>query len=81
MVKTVVDDSTTFDALVAFEHALQGDGRSLWLARVHDHVRDVLAAGGEAGLLARSSYSVADAVAAIARGQDDTPKDPPDDRP
>jgi MFS superfamily sulfate permease-like transporter len=74
-------DSTTFDALVEFEHALQGDGRSLWLARVHDHVRDVLAAGGEAGLLARSSYSVADAVAAIARGQDDTPKDPPDDRP
>ena len=44
-----------FDALVAAQ------GMRLQLARVHDHVRDVLAAGTASGLIARSSYSVDDA--------------------
>ena len=62
-------DSTTLDALVALDRALTARGLRLQLARVHDHVRDVLAAAGETGLIARSSYSVDDAVAALGAGQ------------
>lgn len=62
-------DSTTLDALVALDRGLTARGLRLQLARVHDHVRDVLAAAGETGLIARSSYSVDDAVAALGAGQ------------
>lgn len=62
-------DSTAFEALAAFDAAMAGLGKVLWLARVHDHVRDVLAAGGADGLLARATYSVDDAVTAVETGR------------
>ncbi len=60
-------DTTALDALLEFDGLVDRAGGQLWLARVHDHVRDLLAAAGADGLVARSSYSVDDAVAA-ARG-------------
>lgn len=69
-------DSTAFDALTLLDRTLQDAGRTLWLARVHDHVRDVLTAGGAAGLLGRATYSVDDAVAALAAGRE-KPTDAP----
>lgn len=58
-------DSTAYEALVDFERAMADAGRTVWLARVHDHVRDVLVAGGQAGLLGRCTYSVDDAVTGL----------------
>lgn len=58
-------DSTALDALIELDQRLARRGTSLRLARVQDHVRDLLAAAAAPGLLARSSYSVDDAVAAL----------------
>ena len=62
-------DSTGLDALMAFDANMARAGIRVQLARVHDHVRDVLTAGGATGLLARSSYSVDDAVTALMPAQ------------
>ena len=54
-------DSTALDALLEFDAAMQRVGTTVYYARVHDHVRDLLLAGGS-DLVARSSFSVDDAV-------------------
>lgn len=59
-------DSTALDALYECDAMLREAGIRLQLARVHDRVRDLLALGGAPDLLARSSFSVDDAVAALA---------------
>ncbi len=59
-------DSSALDALGECDAVLREAGIRLQLARVHDRARDLLALGGAADLLARSSYSVDDAVAALA---------------
>jgi MFS superfamily sulfate permease-like transporter len=59
-------DSTALDALGECDALLCKAGIHMQLARVHDHVRDLLAKGTSPDLLARSSYSVDDAVAALA---------------
>ncbi|KRA76364.1 sulfate permease [Caulobacter sp. Root656] len=58
-------DSTALDALLEFDAALRRRAVRLRLARVHDHVRDLLAAADANDLLARCDYSVDDAVAAM----------------
>lgn len=58
-------DSTALDALIEFDRRIACAGLALRLARVHDHVRDLLAAAGAGGLVDRSSYSVDDAVRAL----------------
>jgi MFS superfamily sulfate permease-like transporter len=58
-------DSTGLDALLEFDHAMQAMNVIVQFARVHDHVRDLLAAANANDILARSSYSVDDAVIAI----------------
>lgn len=60
-------DSTAFDALVTFDAQMTALDLAPHYARVHDRVRDLLAAGGASAILLRSHYSVADAVAAIRR--------------
>ena len=57
-------DSSALDELLALDKRLAAHGVVLHLARVHDHVRDVLMAADAQGLLARSSYSVDEAVTA-----------------
>ncbi len=72
-------DSTALDALVEFDQAVAARGVLLQLARVHDHVRDLLVAAGARGLLSRSSYSVDDAVEAARQalaGRDGPPSAP-----
>ncbi|MET0363765.1 MAG: SulP family inorganic anion transporter [Sphingobium sp.] len=61
-------DSTALDALGECDAQLARAGVRMQLARVHDHVRDALEKGGLADLLARSSYSVDDAVQALVGG-------------
>ncbi|HEY0314643.1 MAG TPA: SulP family inorganic anion transporter [Sphingomonas sp.] len=58
-------DSTALDALVEFDQRLVAQHRTLTLARVHDHVRDLLTTAGAAALADRSRYSVDDAVASM----------------
>ena len=58
-------DSSALDALLEFDESMGKAGIRLQLARVHDHVRDVLGLAGAADLLARCSYSVDDAVSAL----------------
>jgi MFS superfamily sulfate permease-like transporter len=58
-------DSTALDALIEFDDAMSKAGILLHLARVHDHVRDLLGVAGADELLARCSYSVDDAVSAL----------------
>ena len=60
-------DSTALDVLIEFDRAMGAAHIRLQLARVHDQVRDLLAAAGASDLVARSSYSVDDAVTAIER--------------
>jgi MFS superfamily sulfate permease-like transporter len=60
-------DSTALEVLVEADAALRAAGIRVELARVHDHVRDLLAAAGARDLAAHSAYSVDDAVAALAR--------------
>ena len=57
-------DSTALDELLALDQMLARAGVQMHLARVHDHVRDVLALADATGLLARSRYSVDEAVIA-----------------
>jgi MFS superfamily sulfate permease-like transporter len=59
-------DSTAADALIEFAGMLRLQGTKLQLARVHDAVRDLLIAAGAIDLGADSSYSVDDAVVALA---------------
>jgi MFS superfamily sulfate permease-like transporter len=59
-------DSSALDALRECDTVLREAGIRMQLARVHDRARDLLALGGASDLLARSSYSVDDAVAALA---------------
>lgn len=58
-------DSTALDGLIEFDERLARQGLLLWLARAHDHVRDLLTAAGATALVERSSYSVDDAVRAV----------------
>ena len=58
-------DSTSFEVISAFDAAMSKSGKHLLLARVHDHVRDVLLAGGLTSLVTRCSYSVDDAIRAL----------------
>jgi len=58
-------DSTAFEALVESDAALRAGGRRVAYARVHDRVRDLLAATPGGDLQRRSFYSVDDAVAAF----------------
>jgi anti-anti-sigma factor len=59
-------DSTALEVLVEADAALRAAGIRVRLARVHDHVRDLLAAAGAGDLAARGAYSVDDAVGALA---------------
>jgi MFS superfamily sulfate permease-like transporter len=65
-------DSTALDALIECDTTLRAAGIRLQLARLHDRARDLLANGGAADLVARSSYSVDDAVALL--GADTQPQ-------
>ena len=60
-------DSTALDALIEFDALMRARGIALQLARVRDHVRDLMQAAGATDLIARSSYSVDDAVQALKR--------------
>lgn len=59
-------DSTALDALMEFDGAMRAAGIRLQFARVHDRARDLMAAAGMADLGRRCSFSVDDAVAAVA---------------
>ena len=65
-------DSTSFEVIAAFDAAITKAGKELRLARVHDAVRDVLAAGGLHTLTARCNYSVDDAVSALEKPKPST---------
>ena len=58
-------DSTALDALIEFDASMRASGVRLQFARVHDHVRDLLARADSTDFDARSSYSVDDAVTAV----------------
>ncbi|MDR3372953.1 MAG: SulP family inorganic anion transporter [Ancalomicrobiaceae bacterium] len=60
-------DSTSLEALMEFDARIAGLGLELRLARVRDHVRDVLIRAGAVDLVDRASYSVDDAVEAARR--------------
>ena len=59
-------DSTALDALIEFDAGLAKCGVRVQLARTHDRVRDLLQRAGAHDLATRTSYSVDDAVQAIA---------------
>lgn len=61
-------DSTALEALMESDARLTAEGRTLRLARARDPLRDLLQAAGATDLVARSSYSVDDAVIAATRG-------------
>jgi MFS superfamily sulfate permease-like transporter len=63
-------DSTALDALTEFADLMRRRQITLQLARVRDHVRDLMRQAGANDLLARSSYSVDDAVQALAPKQE-----------
>ncbi len=56
-------DSTAAEVIGEFCAALGKSGRYVILARVHDRVRQVLAAAGQGALAGAATFSVADAVA------------------
>lgn len=60
-------DSTALEALIEFDALMKTRGMGLQFARVRDHVRDLMQAAGAADLIMRSSYSVDDAVKALAQ--------------
>ncbi|MCE1235654.1 MAG: STAS domain-containing protein [Hyphomicrobiales bacterium] len=64
-------DSTALEALIEFDARLAAAGRSVRLARARDGVRDLLRLAGATDLAGRASYSVDDAVAAVAGSDDD----------
>lgn len=55
-------DSTALDALTEFSDLMRRRGVRLQFARVRDNVRDLMQVSGATDLIARSSYSVDDAV-------------------
>lgn len=55
-------DTTALDQLIEFDRLMTARGYRLAYARVHDHLRDLLARAGETGLISRCHYSVDDAV-------------------
>ncbi len=57
-------DTTALDQLLEFDRTMAARGYHIAYARVHDHVRDLLALAGESVLLKRCFYSVDDAVQA-----------------
>ncbi len=59
-------DSTALDALLEFDAGLKARGIELRLARVRDHIRDLLLAAGAQDLASRCYHSVDDAVSGIA---------------
>lgn len=59
-------DSTALEALIETDTRLANAGRVLVLARARDPLRDLLTTAGANDLVARSSYSVDDAVATAA---------------
>ena len=61
-------DSTAIEALAEFARTLALKDRRLVLARAHDHVRDVLERAGLHELAVGATFSVADAVAKIRKG-------------
>lgn len=65
-------DTTALDALLEFDDSLKKQNIELYYARMHDAVRDILAAGGGEGLLQRAHYSVDDAVMAAQSNEDET---------
>ena len=72
-------DSTALDALLEFDGLVLSQGKRLQYARVHDRVRDLIALAAPA-LLKRFSYSVDDAVAAVAAPTTATRSEPGDAR-
>ena len=60
-------DSTAAEVIGEFCATLATSGRRVILARVHDRVRQVLAAAGQGALAHAATFSVADAVAAAGR--------------
>ncbi|MDR3496453.1 MAG: SulP family inorganic anion transporter [Ancalomicrobiaceae bacterium] len=60
-------DSTSLEALQEFDARTRTEGMPMRLARVRDHVRDVLARAGAVTLVERASYSVDGAVEATRR--------------
>ncbi len=60
-------DSTALDALIEFDERISKQGLELHLARVHDHVRDLLAAAGAHMLVTHSSFSVEDTITNLGR--------------
>lgn len=58
-------DSTALDALLEFDHEMNGAVQRLQYARVHHQVHDLLVATGAKDLAVRCSYSVDDAVVAV----------------
>lgn len=69
-------DSTALDALLAFDRQMNGLSFAPRYARVHDRVRDLLQASGAHALIARSYYSVSDAVAACSEERPCTSPNP-----
>lgn len=57
-------DSSALEALIEFDKRVAARGIALWLARVHDPIRDLLKAEGAYDLVRHSYYSVDDAVTA-----------------
>jgi MFS superfamily sulfate permease-like transporter len=66
-------DSTALDALLEFDALMVLQGLPVQWARVHDRIRDLFVAAGATELPARSSYSVDEAVTAVARRQEAPP--------
>ena len=63
-------DSTALDALLEFDAAMQRSSIVVYYARMHDHVQDLLLAGGGSDMVARSNFSVDDAVTAAMHRED-----------
>lgn len=57
-------DATTLDALAEFDAQMRRRGLTLFLARVRDPIRDCLKAAGQDDLVARTRFSVDEAVTA-----------------
>jgi MFS superfamily sulfate permease-like transporter len=64
-------DSTALDALLECAARLERSGRILLLARVKEHIKDVLQTAGASQLVASCFWSVADAAAAAVRQSKD----------
>jgi len=60
-------DSTALDALVEFDRMMSRRRVRVRLARVRDHIRDVIRAAGAGRLVDHCYYSVADAVEAATK--------------